>query len=117
MQGTGFPIPQAKRKHPGHTFERSPHAPTRNSGKKYLGVGMTAPLRGPATDFELPAEVEVVVDLAVKGEDVPARVRKHWLMAGWRQVQDRQPAVPKADTCSLVDPDPGIVGSAMAQAG
>jgi len=59
------------------------------------------------------AELGVVVDLAVEGEDEAAVGRHHRLVARGRQVDDRQPSVTKTNTGIGVDPNAAIIGSAV----
>ena len=61
------------------------------------------------------SQVEVIVDLAVVNDDEAATVGRHRLMAGRREVEDRQPPVSESDSTGFVEPDVAIVGTAMPQ--
>ena len=77
-----------------------------------LGVGARA-VRV-ALGLELGAQRLVVVDLAVVGDPDRAVLVGHGLVAGGRQVDDRQPAMAQRDPLSGIGPRAVVVGAAMA---
>src|SRR5207244_7908890 len=68
----------------------------------------------PATrGFELAANVTVVIDLAVEGDDIAAVAGMHGLRAAGAQVDDREPALTDHHAAFCIDPDRTGIGSAM----
>ena len=63
---------------------------------------------------EFAAQLAEIVDLAVENDHETSVGGKHRLMAGGREVDDRQPLVRKSDSSLAVDPVALIVGPAMA---
>src|SRR5262249_390443 len=70
-----------------------------------------------AEPLELGAEVEEVVDLAVEDERHGAVVGGEGLVAGARQIEDRQPPVGEADAPPVVEPRAAVVGTAVGDGG
>jgi hypothetical protein len=70
-----------------------------------------------AARLDVAAQVEVVVDLAVVGDDVAAGRRRHRLLAERRQVEDGEPPVPQRDPRGAVHVDRGVVGAAVLERG
>ena len=58
----------------------------------------------------------MIVDFAVEDDDEAAVVREHRLVAGGRQVDDRQPPVAERDPRLGIAPQALVVGPAMRQA-
>src|SRR5688500_15879457 len=58
----------------------------------------------------------MIVDFAVEDDDVAAAVRNHRLVAGRRQVDNREPAKAEGDAALAIDPRRRMVRSAMAGA-
>jgi hypothetical protein len=65
---------------------------------------------------QLGAQLDMVADLAVVRDDVAPVGRAHWLMTGWRQVDDRQPTMSESDAGLGVNPDPLAIRAAMSEA-
>ena len=59
------------------------------------------------------SELPVVVDLAIEDDHASPGTGPHWLVAGPRQIHDGQTAMRESDSRLKVQPDPGIVGTAM----
>ena len=79
--------------------------------QNYLGVTMAA--EHAALTLEFRAKSLEVVDLAVEDNLQRSLVHRHRLMSGWRQVDDREPAVSQSDARSRVDAM--VVGSTVAK--
>src|SRR2546430_7103925 len=79
----------------------------------HLRVGMPAKRRRQRGLSQLAAQLFEVVDLAVEHRHVTSGGRCHRLMAGGRQVDDRQPAEPEGNAGVGVDPFAGVVGATM----
>src|SRR5665811_1129035 len=65
--------------------------------------------------LELRAKLASVVDLAVIGDDKPARSRQHGLRAGRTEIDDREPRMAEGHTRLLVHPNALRIRPAMAQ--
>ncbi len=76
---------------------------------------MAAPpaIRHGAGGRQLGAKLGVIVDFAVERQHEAAVGRQHRLVSRGRQVDDRQPAVAKADSRLGVDPQTRVIGAAM----
>jgi hypothetical protein len=120
-----LPVPQRKGEHAGQLVERARNAPGAEAREHGLGIGMTAPAAarlsrcaGPALPHgrlvEAVPQFVVVVDFAVEDQD-PARVgRSHRLVAGRREILDRQSPVSERQAAGRVFPETGVVRSTMA---
>src|SRR5690348_10880414 len=64
---------------------------------------------------ELAAELGVVVDLSVEGDDEPSAGTVHRLVTGRREIHDRKAPVPQSYASRLINPDAFIIGSAVRQ--
>ena len=96
---------------PHSSGTRLAHAAAGHALEDDLGVGAAA--EGDALALEAGAEIAVVVDLAVEGDDAAAVGRSHRLVAGRRQVDDGQPAEAERDAGRRVDAVAGVVGAAV----
>ncbi len=89
-----------------------PQAPLAVAVEQHLGVARRAeaiPAR-----LELAPQSAEVVDLAVVDHPDPTVVRRHRLPAERREIDDRQPAMAESDAPVLGEPEPLVVGSAVA---
>jgi hypothetical protein len=87
-------VPERDREHPVQALER-PLPPLREGAQHDLGVGARA--EAVAGRLQLGAQLAEVVDLAVVGEDQAPVLGRHGLLAGGRQVDDREAPVAEAD--------------------
>ena len=76
----------------------TPHDAT--AARRSLGVRMAAPRRRGVLIFEPSPQVQVVVNLAVESNDETSRIMLHGLRARRREIENREPPVPKRDTTS-----------------
>ena len=111
-QRTLAAIPQREREHSSGTFQRARKSPARNGFEQDFGVGMTPPgVR--RLGVQPAADLLVIVDLAVEDHDVALACRKHRLVAGGRQIDDRQPPLRQRDAGLGIRPHAVIVRPAM----
>ena len=79
------------------------------------GLGVRAAPEAVAQRFQFPAQVRMVVDLAVEDQDVAAVGRKHGLRAQGRKFQHGQPPMPQGQAGVRLGPDALPVRAAMGQ--
>jgi hypothetical protein len=70
-------------------------------------------MTAPGYSAQLFAQLQVVVNLAVKHDHVSPGARQHRLVAGRREVQDGKPRMAEAESSSRITPDTGIVWAAI----
>ena len=70
---------------------------------------MAAPGGRLALGFECLAQLAVIVDFAVEDDHVAPRRRDHRLVAGGREIDDRQPPVPERNPCLGIGPHALVV--------
>jgi hypothetical protein len=102
-------VPEGEGEHPVEAGEGLGNAPAFEGGEEDLGVGGAAP--GEGTEFL--AEVLVVVDLAVEGDDEALRGGGHGLVPGRREIEDGEPAVSEGD--AVAAPGPSTIGPPVAE--
>ena len=61
--------------------------------------------------------IRVVVDLTVEDHHPSSVGRDHWLVAGRRQVDDREAALAERHPHRVIEPDALVVGPTMADCG
>ena len=95
---------------------RSIAASTPHSAQASSSTSVSESLRiTPAGGGELAADVAVVVDLAVEGDDVAAVGGMHRLRAAGAEIDDGEPALAQRHAALGLDPDAAAVRPAMAQ--
>ena len=104
-------IPQGEAEHPVQATEGPFDAPRGARLQENLGVRVADEML--SFPFQVPANVEKVVDLAVVGDHIAAAMRGHGLVAGGGEIQDRQPAAGERNARRLICPHSAVVGSAM----
>ncbi len=101
VQDAVLAVPEGEGEHAGEPGQGWFHAPGLERGQHDLGVRVPAPGRQVGDGlFQLPAQLEEVVDFAVVDEHVAARGGVHGLGSGLGQVEDGQPPV--------AEPEPGV---------
>src|SRR5215213_3389597 len=100
-----FAIPQREGEHTDRFCESRLDPQNRDRLKEDFRVRVPAPSAGRDTPLRLQhsAKLTEIVNLAVEIEDIPPVPGLHRLMTGWREVDDRQAAVPQGDPCFGVD--------------
>ncbi len=111
-----LPVPQGEGEHPGRALERAADAPGLEGREQRLRVRMAPPIVGLAGRAELLAQLRMIVDFAVEDDHVAATGRAHRLVAGGRQVEDREPVEGERRPAFGVGPRIRLVGAAVAQA-
>ena len=106
-------VPQREGEHADGALDRGLDAPERAGFQQHLGIGIAA--HRPAGGCKLAADVAVIVDLAVEGDDVAPVGRMHRLRAAGTEIDDREPALRQHRAAFGLDPDPAAVGTAVAQ--
>ena len=104
-------VPQREGKHADRAFDRGFDAPKRAGFQQHLGVGIAA--HGMAGRLQLAADVAVVVDFAVEGDDEAPVGRMHRLRAAGTEIDDGEPALTQRHAALGLDPDVAGVGTAM----
>ena len=106
-------VAQVVEGHGEHAVQPGEHvvSPLPVRGEDHFGIAAGA--EGVSQRFELRAEVEEVVDLAVEGDAELARGIEHRLMSGRREVDDRQAAVSKPDATVGGPPESRVIRTAM----
>jgi hypothetical protein len=74
---------------------------------------MSAPGIRRSIEIEFLAKLQVIVDLTVEGDHIPAGGREHGLMPSRGQINDREPRVAERNAGGSIDPGPVVVGTAM----
>ena len=106
-------IPQREREHAVQALQRTLDAPVAYRREQGFGVRMPAPVEAGARRVELGAQVAVVVNLAVVGNDeTPAR-RHHRLVTGWGRIENGQPAMGEPDAGRRVPPTAAVIRPAV----
>ena len=90
------PIPQREREHPDGVLQRPSQPPGFDRREQGLRVGMAGPIRRLPFVLQLLAKLLMIIDFAVVDDDVAAAVRVHRLIAGRRNVDDREAVVGEA---------------------
>ena len=111
VQAPGRAVPAAEREHRVGALERAGDTPRGDRLEQHLGVGRAGEDRARA--FELGPQRPVVVQLAVEDEHVPTVARRHRLVTGRRQVDDRQAPEPEGHARGGVGPHARVVGAAV----
>jgi hypothetical protein len=111
-QNTGLAIPDGDGEHAHRAGDRGLDPPGVEACQQRLGVRMPAPGRGFARTFQLGAQVEMIVDLAVVADHVAPRGRRHGLMPRGAEIEDREPAMAKGDARCGIGPGAVTVGPA-----
>ena len=91
-QGAFLAVPKREGEHADQPFDGPGHAEGRAGFEDHLGIGMAA--KANAACGQLRADFLVAVNLAVIDDDETAAGRNHRLMAGGREIDDREPALP-----------------------
>ncbi len=114
-----LPVPQSEGEHSDNPVQRRFQAPRRNGLDQGFGIGRAAPaaLGRMAGGLELRPQLRVIVDFSIVGDDKAAIARVHWLVAHFRQIDDRQPPVAKADARGHIEPDSAVVRAAVRDRG
>jgi hypothetical protein len=116
VEGAVLAIPEGEGKHAHGAVEGGIEPEGLDGGEEGFGVGMAAPgAVEKAGGFEVVAEVEVVVDLAVEGEDVATGGAGHWLVAGSGEIEDREAAMGEGEASGGLAPVAGIIGTAVGE--
>ena len=116
MQPPLLAIPESQSEHTGAALQGALKTPGFDGNQEGFGVGMAAPGFCQGTNaLELLAQVVMVVNLAVEHELITPTGTGHGLMPGRGEVHNRQTLMSKRQTGFWVNPDPGIVRSAMLQ--
>ena len=76
---------------------------------------MSAPVRSIAGCIQLRADIEMIVNLPVEGDDEAAAIAEHRLRAGTGQIENREPPVTERDTILAVRPDTTCIRATMAK--
>ena len=114
-QGARAAVPQGQGEHAHAGLQGALDAPGGDAGQQGFGVGVAAPGRRLAGGLQFAPQIQVVVDLAVVGQQPAPVGRGHRLVPGRRQVDDGQAAVPQGDAGGAIHPGPAIVRAAVVQ--
>ena len=108
-------VPHAEREHPVEVREQRRRVAVAFlvAVHQHLGVGLGAETVAAAQ--QRLAQVEVVVDLSVEREPDALVLVRHWLPAGLRQIDDRQPSM--AQRARAAGPVTEVVGAAVLDRG
>src|SRR5688500_1931389 len=101
-------VPNRKRKHAAQASQTI-DAELLIGGEQNLGI--TATTKAAAAGFQLTAHVDEVIDFAVEDDGRQSITGRHGLTASWREVDDRQAAVPETDFA--IDEDPILIGTTL----
>ncbi len=104
-------VPQRDREHADKSRQRPLDAPSLECCEDHLGVGVAAEDR--ALRGKLAAQLRRIIDLAVEHDDEPAPGRNHRLVAGGREIDDRQTPETDRKACRRIAPRIGVVRPAM----
>ena len=115
LQPPLLPVPHCKCEHASGPTQRLGQSPVGNGRKKRFGVGMTAPVGRRTSRRQVAPQLQVIVDFAIEGNDIPAAVRKHRLVARLRGIDDRQSRVAERDACWIIIPAADVVRATMAK--
>ena len=87
-------------------------APEHAGFEQHLGVGLAA--HHPPCCGELAADIAIVVDFPVEGDDISPVGRVHRLRAAGAEVDDGEPPLAKRRSAFRLDPDTCAIGATMA---
>jgi hypothetical protein len=108
-------LPEAEREHPAPISDGGQPARAQAFEQNF---GVRARVECVSATFELTPDFVEVEDLAVISNPAPGRLVAHRLVAGWREVEDRETPVPEDDGAARVlgnDLDALVVRAAMTQ--
>ncbi len=105
-------VPKPEGEHADRTLEGTAYPPRRYGREQDLRIAVPPPSRRRARALQLGAQLGVIVDFTIERDDPAARVGKHRLMPGRREVDDREPPVGQRRAGVLIDPHAVIVGAA-----
>ena len=101
-----LPIPEREGEHAIQFRQGRRDSMPAQQGKQNLGVRMAAPGIAVADPT---FQVQIVVDLAVEGEDEAPAGGEHRLMTQRGQVENGKSSVPKGNPLLLVEPNPTVI--------
>ena len=110
-QASRLAVPQREGKHADRALDRGFDAPQRAGFKQHFGIGIAA--HRTAGRLQLAADVAVIVDFAVEGDDVTPIRRMHRLRAAGTEIDDGEPALTERHAGLGLDPDRAGIGTAM----
>ena len=104
-------VPQREGKHADRAFDRGFDAPKRAGFQQHLGIGVAA--HGMAGRLQLAADVAVIVDFTIEGDDKSPIGRMHRLRAAGAEIDDGKPPLAQRHAAFGLDPDFAGVRPAM----